>query len=93
MLKADAYGHGIITIANMLTNTKCDYFGVASIEEGVLLRKNNITKKIIIFSGFFHSNQVEIMIKNDLIPMIFNNEQFNLLKENNFFTKNKNCEI
>jgi len=92
MLKADAYGHGILKTA-LLLEGKCDYFGVASIEEGILLRENNITTKIIVFSGFFHYKQVESILEYGIIPMIFDTKQLEMLKENNFFFKDQNTEV
>ena len=36
MLKANAYGHGAVEVAKALDGL-CDYFGVASVEEGIEL--------------------------------------------------------
>ncbi|MBQ7718879.1 MAG: alanine racemase [Clostridia bacterium] len=47
VIKADAYGHGAIPVANTLDNL-VDYFAVAVIEEAVELRKNGIVKPILI---------------------------------------------
>ena len=92
MLKANAYGHGILKTAKLLEG-KCNYFGVASIEEGILLRENNITTKIIVFSGLFHCMQVNDILKHKLIPIIFNIKQFEILKENKLFFKDTNTEV
>ncbi len=34
-IKADAYGHGLIPVARKLAGCGVDYFGVASIDEGI----------------------------------------------------------
>ncbi|MBK2125926.1 alanine racemase [Fangia hongkongensis] len=70
MLKANGYGHGAVEIAKLLDG-RCDYFGVASIEEGVELRENGIYQtQIIIFSGFFCAQSSDILIQFQLIPII-----------------------
>ena len=49
-VKADAYGHGIVVVSQRLEALDVDYLGVASIDEGILLRKSGITKPILILN-------------------------------------------
>lgn len=63
-VKANAYGHGLLGIAKE-ANQYVDYFGVACVDEGVLLRDNNITKPILVF-GAFDQEQVPELIANNL---------------------------
>ncbi len=49
-VKANAYGHGIVEISNFLEG-KVDYLGVAYVEEGVRIRKNNIKTPILILGN------------------------------------------
>lgn len=80
MLKANAYGHGAINIASALDG-QCDYFGVASIEEGIELRQAGIKQtKLIVFSGFFCADMVQELIKHRLIPIIHSAYQYELLE-------------
>ena len=39
ILKANAYGHGLVKIAQFYQEMEVDYLGVALVEEGILLRK------------------------------------------------------
>ncbi len=81
MLKANAYGHGAVEIAKVLDGL-CDYFGVASVEEGIELILAGIKKtKVIIFSGFFSKDMVRTLIKYKLIPVIHSAYQYMLLHE------------
>ena len=50
MVKAFAYGSGSTEIANILQFHKADYLGVAYADEGVDLRKNNITLPIMVMN-------------------------------------------
>lgn len=49
MVKGNAYGHGMVPLAQHLSG-QADYFGVAFLEEAILLRQHNITAPIIVFS-------------------------------------------
>ena len=50
MLKANAYGHGIIEVAE--TCTEADIFGVARLHEAVQLRNAGIDKRVLLLEGF-----------------------------------------
>lgn len=50
MVKAFAYGSGSAEIANLLQYHKVDYLGVAYADEGIDLRKNNITIPIMVMN-------------------------------------------
>ena len=44
VVKADAYGHGMIEICNLLSDNGIDGFCVALLEEAIEIRKNNINE-------------------------------------------------
>jgi alanine racemase len=50
MVKAFAYGSGSAEIANLLQYHKIDYLGVAYADEGIELRKNNITLPVMVMN-------------------------------------------
>ena len=82
VVKADAYGHGMVQVAGKLTslNPKPEYFGVALYEEGAALRKSGITEKILVFEPLSEFSLQEI-IENDLIPTITNKYHLELLNQ------------
>ena len=53
VIKADAYGHGAVEIGRFLSG-KCDFFGVACIEEALELKKAGIETPIIVSAEFSH---------------------------------------
>ena len=65
VLKANAYGHGIIETAKRLEAEGADYFGVAVLEEGILLREEGIKAPILVFGGILFE-QVDEFIENEL---------------------------
>lgn len=55
MVKANAYGSGILEVANFLQHQRIDQLGVAYLDEAVALRKNGITLPIMIMNPFIDS--------------------------------------
>jgi len=49
-VKADAYGHGAVQIAKAALSAGASYFGVATVSEGLALRKGGIKHPILLFS-------------------------------------------
>ena len=47
VVKADAYGHGLINVAKAAEKAGADWIGTALLEEGIALRNGGITKPII----------------------------------------------
>ena len=60
-VKADAYGHGLIPVARKLESINADYLSVASIDEGIILRKAGITLPILVLG---------MILKNDIKPLL-----------------------
>jgi alanine racemase len=50
VVKADAYGHGAVTVARTLLRHGVGYFGVAWVSEADELRRNGITAPILVLS-------------------------------------------
>ncbi len=48
VVKADAYGHGMLEVSKKLSKCGADYLGVASIDEAIKLRKSGIKLPILI---------------------------------------------
>src|SRR4030065_1764373 len=65
ILKANAYGHGLLRLAQLMESLGADYIGVAVLEEGILLRQNGIQMPILVLGGIL-GNQVPGFLKYDL---------------------------
>lgn len=72
VVKADGYGHGAVEIAKEL-HEEADYFGVALIDEALQLRRNGVTKPILIL-GYTSPTQYETLIEADITQAIFSRE-------------------
>jgi len=65
ILKANAYGHGLVEIAHHMQSLGADYLGVAVLEEGILLREKGVTAPILVLGGIL-GNQIIHFLKYDL---------------------------
>lgn len=80
MVKANAYGHGLIEAAKTLEN-KVDALGVARIEEAAELRKANINCRIVVMSGPVNKDDLEILDQLNCDIVIHQQEQIHWLND------------
>ncbi len=78
VVKANAYGHGLEQISQLLKN-KVDAFGVACIEEALLLRQAGITQRIILLEGLFEASEMKCVEKYDLEVVVHSQYQLDCL--------------
>jgi len=70
-VKADAYGHGLVEVAKRLVACRVDYLGVASIDEGIKLRKAGIQVPILLL-GLVLKKDIGPLFTYRLIPTVCN---------------------
>lgn len=69
VVKADAYGHGSVTVAKTLEEEGADYLAVSSIDEAMELRVNGIKMPILIL-GHTPKEQVRNLIDYDITQAV-----------------------
>jgi alanine racemase len=70
VIKANAYGHGAVECAKILSPVNADIFGVATIEEGIELRENGIDTPILILGSIYPMENFRAVIEYGLTPTI-----------------------
>jgi alanine racemase len=65
VLKANAYGHGLVEVATRLAREGAPYLGVAFLEEGLLLRERGVAAPILVMGGIME-NQIPHFLRNQL---------------------------
>jgi len=73
VVKADAYGHGMISVLPALR--EADAFAVATIEEALTLRRSGERKPILVFQGFRTEKQLSDCVSGDLWPVVHDDHQ------------------
>ena len=62
-VKANAYGHGLVESAKILSKNGADWLCVDTTDEGLLLRKNKILCPILIM-GFIYEDEISRVVSN-----------------------------
>ncbi len=79
-VKANAYGHGLIPVAKILTQAGVPWLSVNSIEEALGLRKAGIKIPIYIL-GYVPFYALEEAARNNFRIVLYNNETLGLLEK------------
>jgi alanine racemase len=61
VVKADAYGHGAVTVAKTLAAAGADWFGVATVEEALELRAAGVEQPILLLGGLYMSDPAHLI--------------------------------
>lgn len=69
VVKADAYGHGAIAVSRALARDGVQRFGVATVEEGALLREAGLQAPILVMGGLLPA-QIKDLLAYRLTPLI-----------------------
>ncbi|MGL4860149.1 MAG: alanine racemase [Enterobacteriaceae bacterium] len=78
VVKANAYGHGLLEVAKTLQ--KADCFGVARVSEALALRSGGIVKPILLLEGFISAHDLPILVANNIDTVLHNEEQLHALE-------------
>ena len=78
-VKADGYGHGSVPIAKTIEPYVFGY-AVATIDEGIILRRHGINKTILIL-GVTHESQYEELLRYDIRTAMFQYEKAKKLSD------------
>lgn len=80
IVKANAYGHGSVLISKTLEEAGVNTFGVATLKEGIVLRKNGIRGEILIL-GLTHPDDLKYLTKYHLTQTVLNYEYASTLNQ------------
>lgn len=74
VVKADAYGHGLVQVARRLEREHVDGLCVALAEEGLALRACGVTAQILVLNGVY-GDAHERVLSAHLTPVVYSLEQ------------------
>ena len=69
IVKGNAYGHGGPEVSKALERFGSDWFGVASADEGMELRRAGVRKPILVLGGFWPGEE-KSLVEHELTPAI-----------------------
>lgn len=79
VIKANAYGHGMTTVAQHLSDV--DAFAVARVPEAIELRNNGINTPIVLLAGVMNDAEMRAAIEGGFEPVVHCHEQVELLHD------------
>ena len=79
VIKADAYGHGIVAVARVLAEEGIRHMAVGSIGEGALLRQEGHTAFLLALMGLAREEDTALAANYDITPLVHNRESLERL--------------
>ncbi len=73
MVKANAYGHGMLEVSRICYQEKVDFFGVASLDEALTLKQEIFDIPILVL-GYIPLSDAITVVAEDIRPCIFTME-------------------
>jgi alanine racemase len=80
VVKADAYGHGAVQVAEYLSQD-AEVFAVACIEEAMALRASGLRHPILLLEGFFEVGELEVISREGFWTAVHSQEQVDALAQ------------
>lgn len=82
VVKADAYGHGAVRVAQEAAKAGADFFAVALLQEGIDLREAGIEQPILVLGSMSTQPGVaDFVVRYDISHAVFDEERLMLLNE------------
>jgi alanine racemase len=78
VIKANAYGHGLERAARALA--AADGYALLDFQDAARLRLAGVSKPLLMLEGIFKAQDVPLLVKYQLTPVIHNLEQVEILK-------------
>ncbi|MFH1837564.1 MAG: alanine racemase [Candidatus Omnitrophota bacterium] len=80
VVKANAYGHGLEAISSVITAEGVDYFGVATVDEALRIRKHGITEPVLVL-GSMLEEEARVAVLNDVTLTLCDTVLFSVLEK------------
>ncbi len=79
VLKANAYGHGLMRAAQAMQ--AADGFALLDLVDALRLRSAGVSKPILMLEGYFKPEDLPLLVRHRLTPVIHNLEQIEMLEK------------
>ena len=93
-VKADSYGHNALLTSQIAEKLGVDYLAIATVDEGIELRKGRIKANLLLLSLAIPQEFNEIF-EYEITPLVFGKEYINLISDaaNKYFKKDETFNV
>src|SRR5271157_2110606 len=70
VVKADAYGHGVVECARALESAGAPWLGVTDAAEGMVLRSAGLKARILLMTGMWRGEE-DLIVSHHLTPTVW----------------------
>ncbi len=81
VLKANAYGHGVRSVARALADAGVDGFALLELEAAIALRDAGYQQRIVLLEGFFDARELALLAEHRIDTVVHCTEQIALLQQ------------
>ncbi len=80
VVKANAYGHGIMRVARALADAGVEGFALLELDAAIALRVAGFTQRIVLLEGFFDAAELPLLATHRIDTVIHSAEQIAMLQ-------------
>jgi alanine racemase len=81
VVKANAYGHGVLRVARALADAGTEGFALLELEAAIALREAGYRQRIVLLEGFFDVGELELLAKHRIDTVVHGPEQIAMLSK------------
>jgi alanine racemase len=80
VVKANAYGHGVMRVARALADAGVDGFALLELDTAIALREAGYTQRLVLLEGFFDADELALLARHRIATVVHCAEQVAMLK-------------
>ena len=80
VIKANAYGHGVMRVAKELANAGADGFALLELDAAIALRQAGYQQRIVLLEGFFDAAELPLLAEHRIDTVVHSAEQLAMLR-------------
>jgi len=81
VVKANAYGHGVMRVARALADAGVDGFALLELGAAIALREAGFRQRIVLLEGFFEASELPLLAEHRIDSVIHSVEQIAMLRQ------------
>ena len=80
VVKANAYGHGVMRMAKALAHASTDGFALLELDTAIALRQAGYQQRIVLLEGFFDVAELPLLAEHRIDTVVHSTEQIAMLR-------------